>query len=102
MNTFIMTSKIYISIRPKIRDLLLLLLSYINKIILKSILTNIVPCANAKLIVNVSSIKITKLGNSDIIYFLKYKIIHLSKILLWGLFTITRIHRSFFSIISKN
>jgi hypothetical protein len=39
----------------------------------------------AKLIVNVSSMKITKLVNRDIIYFLKYKIIHLSKILLQGL-----------------
>jgi hypothetical protein len=44
--------------------------------------------------------KITKLVNSDIL-FLKYKIIHLSKILLEGLFTIIRIHRGLFSIISK-
>jgi hypothetical protein len=42
MNTFIMTSKIYIFILPKIRGLVFLLLSYINKIILKPQLTNIV------------------------------------------------------------
>jgi hypothetical protein len=42
MNTFIMTSKIYIFICPRIRSLVFLLLSYINKIILKLLLTNIV------------------------------------------------------------
>jgi hypothetical protein len=42
MNTFIMISKIYIFIRPRIQGLVFLLLSYINKIILNSLLTNIV------------------------------------------------------------
>jgi hypothetical protein len=55
MNTFIMTRKTYILISLKIRGLVFLLLSYINKIILKSLLTNIVRCAKAKLIVNISS-----------------------------------------------
>jgi hypothetical protein len=56
MNTFIMTNKTYILlIEPKICGLLFIPLSYINKIILIPILTNIVPCAKAKLIVNVSS-----------------------------------------------
>jgi hypothetical protein len=56
MNTFTMTSKTYILIGPKIRGLLFIPLSYINKIILIPILTSIIPCAKAKLIVNVSSI----------------------------------------------
>jgi hypothetical protein len=42
MNTFIMTSKIYIFIWPRISGLVFLLFSYINKIILKPLLTNIV------------------------------------------------------------
>jgi hypothetical protein len=73
MNTFIMPSKIYIFIWSKICGLLFLLLSYINKIILIPILTNTIPCVKAKLIVNVSSMKITKLVNSDIIHFLNIK-----------------------------
>jgi hypothetical protein len=69
MNTFIMTCKIYIFISLRIRGLLFIPLSYINKIIFKPLLTNIFPCAKAKLIINVSSMKITKLVNSDIIHF---------------------------------
>jgi hypothetical protein len=69
MNTFTMTSKTYILIGPKIRGLLFIPLSYINKIILIPILTSIIPCAKAKLIVNISSLSNTKLVNSDIIYF---------------------------------
>jgi hypothetical protein len=42
MNTFIMASKIYIFIWPRIHVLVFLLLSYINKIILKTLPTIIV------------------------------------------------------------
>jgi hypothetical protein len=40
MNTFIMTSNIYIFIRSEIRGLVPISISYITKIILISILTN--------------------------------------------------------------
>jgi hypothetical protein len=40
MNTFIMNSKIYIFIRPEIRGLIPISISYITKIMLISILTD--------------------------------------------------------------
>jgi hypothetical protein len=40
MNTFIVNSKTYIFIQPKIRGLISILISYITKIILITILTN--------------------------------------------------------------
>jgi hypothetical protein len=48
MNTFIVNSKIYIFIRPKIRGLGFLLFLHANKFILNILLTIIVPHTKAK------------------------------------------------------
>ena len=70
MNTFIMNSKIYtFSIRSEICGLIPISISYITKITLISILTNIAPHTKTKLIINISSMKITKLVNSDRVHF---------------------------------
>ena len=68
MNTFVVNSKTYIFIRLKIRGLGFLFL-YANKCTLKILLTIIVPHTKAKLIINISSMKITKLVNSDRVHF---------------------------------
>jgi hypothetical protein len=67
MNTFVMNSKIYIfhSTGNTWLNFYFFNFSYINKIILVPILTNIVPHTKAKLIINISSIKITEVVNSD-------------------------------------
>jgi hypothetical protein len=71
MTTFIMNSKIYtFFIRPKIRGLVSISISYIHKFTLKILLTIIVPhTLKPNSILNISSTKTTEVINSDRVHF---------------------------------
>jgi hypothetical protein len=71
MNTFIRNSKnLYIfSFDRKYMTWCLFQFLHANKFILKLLLTIIVPHTKVKLIINISSMKITKLVNSDRVHF---------------------------------
>jgi Ni,Fe-hydrogenase I large subunit len=97
MLIFIVTRKIYIFIGPRICGLGFLLILYANKFTLKILLTIIVPHNQAKLIINISSMKTTEVVNSDRVHFYNYKIIRIFKILSRVRFLVTRVYR-----ISKN
>jgi hypothetical protein len=71
MNTFTMNSKIYIYFHSTRKYMTWCLFQFLhaNKFILKLLLTIIVPQTKAKLIINISSMKTTKVVNSDRAHF---------------------------------